>query len=71
MTDEFNAILFIWTILSDFYLGQILSAVRLDICPPPPKFVKSQQTSTLVKRLWWQKKCLNKQLFLASAERPL
>ena len=56
MTEEFNAILFILTILSRFYPGQILSAVRLNICPPRPKFVKSQQTSTLVKRLWLQKK---------------
>ena len=71
MTDKFNAILFILTILSRFYLGQILLAVRSNICPLRPKFLKSQQTSTLVKRLWWQKNCLNKQLFLASAKRPL
>ena len=37
MIDKFS------TILPNFYRGQILSAVRLKICPPQTKFVRSQQ----------------------------
>ena len=44
MIDKFNIILFILSILLKFYLGQILSAVRLKICPLRTKFVKSGQT---------------------------
>ena len=44
MIDKFITVLFIQSILFSFYLGQILSVVRLKICPPRTKFVKSQQT---------------------------
>ena len=44
MSDKFNTILFILSILSKFYPGQILSAVRLKICPLVTKFVRSRQT---------------------------
>ena len=44
MIDKFLTVLFIKSILFSFYPGQILSAVRLKICPPRTKFVKSRQT---------------------------
>ena len=51
MNDKINKILSIWTILSSFYLEQILSAVRPKICPLRPKFVKSRQTIRTCRRL--------------------
>ena len=44
MIDKFKTILFILSILSKFYPGQILSAVRLKICPLRTKFVGLRQT---------------------------
>ena len=42
MIEKFITVLFILSILSSFYPGQILSAERnLKICPLSPKFVKS------------------------------
>ena len=41
MIDKFHTILFI---LSKFYPEQILSVVRLKICPLQVKFVRSLQT---------------------------
>ena len=51
MIDKFITVLFIQSILFSFYLGQILSAVRLKIYRPRTKFVKSRQTICTCKML--------------------
>ena len=47
----YHGFFFIQSILFSFYLGQILSAVRLKIYPPRTKFVKSRQTICTCKML--------------------
>ena len=44
MIDKYLRVLFIKSILPNFYPEQILSAVRLTICPLRPKFVKLWKT---------------------------
>ena len=49
--DKFITVLYIQPILSSLYPGQILSAMRLKICPLRPKFVKQRQTIRTCKML--------------------
>ena len=54
MIDKYLIVLFIKSILPNFYPEQILSAVRLTICDKPFALVKMLVVG--------QKSCLNKQL---------
>ena len=63
MIDKYLIVLFIKSILPNFYPEQILSAVRLTICPLRLKFVKLRQTIRTCKNVGGgTESCLNEQL---------
>ena len=70
MMDKFNTILFILLILSKFYPGQILSAVRLKICPLQTIFVRLRQTVRTCETLGMKENLSIKNNIFASADKP-